>query len=109
MRLSGDVNGTGNGPTTTCEGFHPSWLYDAAWHWTGSVDGASTSVHVYLFGFNHVVVVDRGTRSWDGYPDYDSVQESGDSLRVEVGLRDYRVTEDTPTTMQLTIALTCPG
>jgi len=109
VRLSGDVDGSGSGPTTTCEGFNPSWLYNAAWHWTGVVDGASTSVNVYLFGLDHVVVVDRGTRSWDGYPEQDAVQQSGDSLRVEVELRDQRVTENTPPTMRLTIALTCPG
>jgi len=113
VRLSGDVDGSGSGsgsgPTTTCEGFNPSWLYSAAWHWTGVVDGASTSVNVYLFGLDHVVVVDRGTRSWDGYPEQDAVQQSGDSLRVEVELRDQRVTENTPPTMRLTIALTCPG
>ena len=108
VRLSGDVDGTGSGPRTTCEGFNPSWLYDAAWHWTGVVDGASTSVNVYLFGLDHVVVVDRGTRSWDGYPEHDAVQRSGDSLRVEAELRDQRVTENTPPTMRLTIALTCP-
>ena len=76
----------GSGPTTTCEGSNPIWLYDAAWHWTGVVDGASTSVNVYRFGLDHVVVVDHGTRSWDGYPEHDAVQQSGDSIRVEVGL-----------------------
>ncbi len=108
VRLSGDVDGRGSGPTTTCEGPDPIWLYNAAWHWTGVVDGASTSVNVYRFGLDHVVVVDRGTRSWDGYPEHDAVQQSGDSLRVEAELRDQRVTENTAPTMRLTIALTCP-